>query len=82
MVINISSLQDTVVGLQALANYAALVYGGGIDLTVTFSDQHGNGFPTYTVSDENSLLLQRHPLSVPNLLSLEVTGSGCALVQV
>ncbi|ELT94944.1 hypothetical protein CAPTEDRAFT_228650 [Capitella teleta] len=74
-----ASTQDTVVALQALAQYASLVFGQGVDLEVQ-TEALGLA-QTFPVSSSNALLLQRASLPLPNRLSFSVTGSGCALVQ-
>jgi hypothetical protein len=69
-----------VVALQALAQYARLVHGLGVDLTV---QAEGLGLmQSFSVSSSNALLLQRASVELPNRLTFGVTGSGCALVQV
>ena len=72
--------QDTVVALQALAKYASLVYGEGVDLTV---DALGSDLDhTFTINNHNSLLLQQRPITLPNSVGFTIRGTGCALVQV
>ncbi|XP_064647482.1 alpha-2-macroglobulin-like [Lineus longissimus] len=74
-----SSTQDTVVALQALAKYASLAYSDGINLNVGIM---GEGLDeTFSVRDDNSLLLQKKPIQVPNDLTINASGTGCALVQ-
>ena len=73
------STQDTVVGLQALAAYASLVYGGGTDLEVTTS---ASNLPEVEITDANSLVLHQQEVEVPGSVSYSVTGKGCALIQV
>ncbi len=67
--------------LQALSDYAALVFGGNRSLTVEVSGaRYGRSF---LVHSANSLLLQRDlHVPVPNTLDISATGTGCALVQV
>lgn len=73
-------LQDTIVALQALADYAALVYGEGTNMNIEVSGRRYA--KTFSVADYNSLLLQRDAVSLPNSLTIAASGSGCCLVQV
>ena len=59
--LNISSLQDTVLAMQALAVFSAIVYGGKEDLTV---DVAVPGLShRFTINDDNKLVLQRIEVS-------------------
>lgn len=77
------SLQDTVLGLQAMAEFASKTFtGNATDLSVTFT---GNKMSqTYDITTGvNTLLLQRAPIMhLPNTLSVSTNGTGCALIQV
>lgn len=66
--------------LHALATFARLTYGSPVGLEV-----HAEGVDldaSFTVNGANSLLLQTHPIQLPNRLSFRITGTGCVLVQV
>jgi len=74
-----ASTQDTVVGLQALAQYATLVYGKSTNINVMVS---GLGISeTISVDSTNSLLLHQKSVQVPNSLTVTTTGTGCVFVQ-
>ena len=66
--------------LQALSKYASLLYSTAVDLVVRV---RGRGINRqFTVSSNNTLLLQRQAISVPNNLQFQVAGVGCVLHQV
>ena len=72
--------QDTVVALQALAQFAELVHGDSLDLDVVVKtdDQRER----FYINGTNALLQQTQQITVPNRVLFKVTGAGCALVQV
>uniref|UniRef100_A0A7M4F4L7 Alpha-macroglobulin receptor-binding domain-containing protein n=1 Tax=Crocodylus porosus TaxID=8502 RepID=A0A7M4F4L7_CROPO len=76
-----SSTQDTVIALQALADYGAATYSEVGQNTVSIS----SSMPfkkVFIVNNRNRLLLQQVLLpDVPGNYSLEVNGSGCVFVQ-
>ncbi|XP_069837887.1 ovostatin-like [Dendropsophus ebraccatus] len=76
-----SSTADTVVALQALCSYGALVYQKDASNTVEVN----NGdtvLKQFNLDPENRTLLQTHSLpSIPGNLSIMVHGNGCVLVQ-
>ena len=72
--------QDTVVALQALSHYASLLYGSTVDLVVRATGEGINR--KFSVTSNNTLLLQRQAVPVPNNMHFEVTGEGCVLHQV
>ncbi|XP_078607169.1 CD109 antigen-like isoform X4 [Branchiostoma floridae x Branchiostoma japonicum] len=78
-----SSTQDTVVGLQALAYFAAGVRAGGLDMTVTITSDTDAAFShTFTVNDQNAIVLQQ--VEIPNLtgtLTARAQGTGMGLLQ-
>ncbi len=72
--------QDTVVALQALADFASLAYGDAGSTSVEVS---GDGIQeTFSVSSDNKLLLQRQQIVLPNVINFKVAGDGCVFVQV
>ncbi|XP_071089780.1 alpha-2-macroglobulin-like protein 1 isoform X1 [Haliotis cracherodii] len=77
-----ASTQDTVLGLQAMSEFASKTFtGNATDLSVTFT---GNKMSqTYDITTGvNTLLLQRAPIMhLPNTLSVSTNGTGCALIQ-
>ncbi|XP_029028281.1 alpha-2-macroglobulin-like [Betta splendens] len=76
-----SSTQDTVVALQALALYSALVFSPTGSSTVTV--QSPSGQLTFDVNQNNKLLYQEKTLQdTTGKYSLEVKGSACASVQI
>ncbi|XP_075579145.1 alpha-2-macroglobulin-like protein 1 [Pelecanus crispus] len=77
-----ASTQDTVVGLQALAKYAALTYGSNGDFTVTVTSPTGTA-QDFVLHKSNRLVLQRAALhELPGTYGVQARGQGCALVQV
>ncbi|XP_078507573.1 alpha-2-macroglobulin-like protein 1 isoform X4 [Lissotriton helveticus] len=76
------STQDTVVALQALAKYAALMYSDKPSATVQVSGPD-SFVRKFTVEEENRLLFQRETLPVvPGDYTVSAEGSGCVFVQV
>ncbi|KYO35579.1 alpha-2-macroglobulin isoform X2 [Alligator mississippiensis] len=76
-----SSTQDTVIALQALADYGAASYSEVGRNTVSISSSKPFK-KVFIVNNRNRLLLQQAPLpDVPGNYSLEVNGSGCVFVQ-
>ncbi|XP_019629167.1 PREDICTED: CD109 antigen-like isoform X3 [Branchiostoma belcheri] len=78
-----SSTQDTVVGLQALAYFAAAVRAGGLDMTVTITSSTDSTFShTFTINDQNAIVLQQ--VEIPNVsgtLTARAQGQGMGLLQ-
>uniref|UniRef100_A0A8C2GYG2 Alpha-macroglobulin-like TED domain-containing protein n=1 Tax=Cyprinus carpio TaxID=7962 RepID=A0A8C2GYG2_CYPCA len=77
-----SSTQDTVVALQALAQYSAATYNaeGFISITVTSPSGQRNQF---TVNQDNRLLYQEKQLQeATGTYNLRAKGKGCVFVQV
>ena len=75
-------MQDTIVALQALSLYATVVYQGGVDVSVQINGEQ-NGPMSFAITDDNPLVLQRSELeAIPDTLSAEVSGVGCAFIQV
>ncbi|XP_033969253.1 alpha-2-macroglobulin-like [Trematomus bernacchii] len=76
-----SSTQDTVVALQALALYSALVFSPGGSSSVTV--QSPSDTLTFDVNQNNKLLYQEKLLQdVTGKFSLEVKGTACAAMQI
>ncbi|XP_029028302.1 alpha-2-macroglobulin-like [Betta splendens] len=76
-----SSTQDTVVALQALALYSALVFSPTGSSTVTV--QSPSGQLTFDVNQNNKLLYQEKTLQdTTGKYSLEVKGTACASLQI
>uniref|UniRef100_A0A8C2YY14 Alpha-2-macroglobulin-like n=1 Tax=Cyclopterus lumpus TaxID=8103 RepID=A0A8C2YY14_CYCLU len=75
-----SSTQDTVVALQALALYSALVFSPGGSSAVTV--QTPSGQLMFEVNQNNKLLYQETELhDTTGKFSLEVKGTTCAVMQ-
>ncbi|XP_071112931.1 alpha-2-macroglobulin-like [Haliotis cracherodii] len=75
-----ASTQDTVVALDALSKFAKLAAIGEklkMSLTVEGKDVHKN----FIVSGSNSMVMQTEPLKVPNEITLNGVGTGCAMFQ-
>ena len=84
----VECLQDTVVALQALAEFAKVAYSEGTSIKafVEFTplDDEGSGevFP-FTITTLNRLVLEEETLpSLPAQVTLIASGAGCALLQV
>ncbi|XP_005104186.2 alpha-2-macroglobulin [Aplysia californica] len=78
-----SSTQDTVIGLNALSEFAELAYDATPKDVRVLVDGTDLG-STMSVSERlnNTLLLQTEPIAtLPNKLQIKVKGVGCALVQ-
>lgn len=79
-----SSTQDTVIGLQALSEFAELIYTPDIDFTVQLMSSVDPNFrKTVTVNQQNSMVLQL--VEIPNVAgSLDVTanGRGIGMLQI
>ncbi|KFU93667.1 Ovostatin, partial [Chaetura pelagica] len=76
-----SSSQDTVVALQALAQYGYLTFSkkGLNTVKVNFMDYPSK---TFQVNDKNRFLLQQISLpTIPGNYSVEVNGTGCVYLQ-
>ncbi|XP_055022853.1 alpha-2-macroglobulin-like isoform X3 [Boleophthalmus pectinirostris] len=79
------STQDTVVALQALSLYSAVVYSPDGSSTVLVRDLNRptEGSLSFTVEPSNKLLYQERPLGgAAGQYSVEVTGSACTSIQV
>ncbi|XP_074007846.1 alpha-2-macroglobulin-like protein 1 [Numenius arquata] len=77
-----ASTQDTVVSLQALARYAALIPQEIRDLQVTVKGEEASTLEFY-VHRNNKLVLHQAPLlAVPATYTVQATGSGCVYVQI
>ncbi|MGH0183688.1 UNVERIFIED_CONTAM: hypothetical protein FKN15_012916 [Acipenser sinensis] len=76
-----SSTQDTVVALQALARYSALVYSSEGSSTLTVRSK-GGFMRQFHLDQSNRLLYQEEPLQeVPGEYSVEAEGKNCVFVQ-
>lgn len=76
------SFQDTVVALQALAQYAYLTFS---KKTLNTVEVHFMETPSkiFQVNDKNRFLLQQASLpTIPGRYNVEVNGSGCVYLQV
>lgn len=79
-----SSTQDTVVGLNALSEFAALAYANeSTNLILSVISQKTKQTFAFSVTPDNTLQLQREQLELSGDTSLVITaeGLGCALVQ-
>ncbi|MBN3277200.1 A2ML1 protein, partial [Polyodon spathula] len=76
-----SSTQDTVVALQALARYSALVFSPEGSSTLTVRSKRGF-MRQFHLDQSNRLLYQEEPLQeVPGEYSVEAEGKNCVFVQ-
>ncbi|XP_010154554.1 PREDICTED: alpha-2-macroglobulin-like protein 1 [Eurypyga helias] len=77
-----ASTQDTVVSLQALAQYAALIPQEMRDVKVTVKGKEASSPLKFHVHRNNKLVLhQASLLEVPGVYTVQVMGSGCVYVQ-
>ncbi|XP_064607902.1 alpha-2-macroglobulin-like isoform X2 [Liolophura sinensis] len=76
-----SSTQDTVVALQALAEYGTIAYTDGLDMAVTVSDDEED-LVTVELSDTDSLIPTRQRIdTLPTQVKISASGDGCAMIQ-
>lgn len=76
-----TSTQDTVLGLEALTKYAAVVNSNKTDLSILVVA--GTMEEHYKMNTDNRLVLKQLPLPVlPTLVEIFTEGEGCLLVQV
>ena len=77
------STQDTMIALQALAEYSLKITEDETDLEIEF--EHDGKEIEFEVTEDNKLLLQMQKLTLDSSksapVSVEVEGSGCFLVQ-
>ncbi|XP_014795623.1 PREDICTED: ovostatin-like [Calidris pugnax] len=76
-----SSSQDTVVALQALAQYGYLTFSKKVlnTVKVNFMESPSN---TFQVNEKNRFLLQQASLpTIPGNYNVEVNGTGCVYLQ-
>ncbi|XP_029896597.1 alpha-2-macroglobulin-like protein 1 isoform X1 [Aquila chrysaetos chrysaetos] len=76
-----ASTQDTVVSLQALAQYAARIPQEIRDVKVTVKGKEASPLE-FHVHRNNKLVLHQAPLlAVPGMYTVQATGSGCVYIQ-
>uniref|UniRef100_S4RX82 CD109 molecule n=1 Tax=Petromyzon marinus TaxID=7757 RepID=S4RX82_PETMA len=77
-----SSLLDTVVGLQALSEFAARTTGSRSNLQVRATSKLLTGPLSFTVNSANALVLQRAEVKACEInVALSATGAGFAVAQ-
>ncbi|XP_053925279.1 alpha-2-macroglobulin-like protein 1 isoform X2 [Cuculus canorus] len=76
-----ASTQDTVVSLQALSQYAALIPQDMRDVKVTVKDKEASPLEFHVHKNNKLVLHQASLLTVPGTYTVQVTGSGCVYVQ-
>ncbi|XP_065195479.1 CD109 antigen-like [Sycon ciliatum] len=79
------STQDTVVGLQALADFAMLVSATPPTMNINIASEGGaSAFSqSFSVNSVNSLVLQQtEDFPVPSTLALSATGSGTVVLSI
>ncbi|XP_061217214.1 alpha-2-macroglobulin-like isoform X5 [Neopsephotus bourkii] len=76
-----ASTQDTVVSLQALAQYAALIPQEIKDVKVTVKGKETSPLEFHVHRNNKLVLHQTSLLAVPGVYTVEATGSGCVYVQ-
>ncbi|KAE8589622.1 hypothetical protein XENTR_v10017659 [Xenopus tropicalis] len=75
------STQDTVVAIEALAAYGLLIFKPNANHNVVIKSGNGQ-VGQLTLNQTNRLLVQRQPLpAVPGQYAIDVSGTGCCLVQ-
>ncbi|XP_066919557.1 alpha-1-macroglobulin-like isoform X3 [Clytia hemisphaerica] len=75
-----SSTQDTVLAMQALANFADLTYGSSMNMNIQMED--GKDTNEFEITSKNNLVLQQvEDIPVPSTLKIKASGDGCALLQ-
>ncbi|NWH73716.1 A2MG protein, partial [Piaya cayana] len=73
--------QDTVVSLQALSQYAALIPQEMRDVKVTVKDKEASLLEFHVHKNNKLVLHQASLITVPGTYTVQVTGSGCVYVQ-
>ncbi|KAM6091994.1 alpha-2-macroglobulin-like protein 1 [Theristicus caerulescens] len=76
-----ASTQDTVVSLQALAQYAALIPQEIRDVKVTVKGKEASPLEFHVHRNNKLVLHQASLLGVPGMYTVQVTGSGCVYAQ-
>ncbi|KAH3836725.1 hypothetical protein DPMN_110099 [Dreissena polymorpha] len=75
-----SSTQDTVVALQALSRFAALIFSDTFNIQATVTA--GTFTHTFNINKQNALVMQSVVLpSIPSQVSVSATGHGMALLD-
>ncbi|KAH3835183.1 hypothetical protein DPMN_108530 [Dreissena polymorpha] len=76
-----SSTQDTVVALQALSRFAAMIFSDTFNIQATVTA--GTFTHTFNINKQNALVMQSVVLpSIPSQVSVSATGHGMALLDV
>jgi len=78
----ISPLQDTVIGLQALAKFASLIYSDGVSADIEVESASGDSLAVFAITDENSLVEYREEMDEITDITVNARGKGCFLFQV
>jgi len=76
------STQDTVIGLQALAEYAALIYSDGLRASISVKEKLSNTqVATFSLTNSNSFV--QFTEAIPRVvdLTMRASGTGCFLIQ-
>ncbi|XP_015727585.1 alpha-2-macroglobulin-like protein 1 isoform X2 [Coturnix japonica] len=76
-----ASTQDTVVSLQALAQYAALIPHKVRDVKVTVKGKEASSLEFHVHKNNKLVLHQASLLELPGIYTVQATGSGCVYVQ-
>ncbi|OXB72226.1 UNVERIFIED_CONTAM: hypothetical protein H355_013405, partial [Colinus virginianus] len=76
-----ASTQDTVVSLQALAQYAALIPHEIRDVKVTVKGKEASPLEFHVHKNNKLVLHQASLLEIPGMYKVEATGRGCVYVQ-
>ncbi|POI32181.1 hypothetical protein CIB84_004068, partial [Bambusicola thoracicus] len=76
-----ASTQDTVVSLQALAQYAALIPHEVRDVKVTVKGKEASPLEFHVHKNNKLVLHQASLLEVPGMYTVQATGSGCVYIQ-
>ncbi|KAM6290379.1 alpha-2-macroglobulin-like protein 1 [Porphyrio hochstetteri] len=76
-----ASTQDTVVSLQALSQYAALIPQEIRDVKVTVKGKEASPLEFHVHRNNKLVLHQASLLAVPGMYTVQATGSGCVYVQ-
>ncbi|XP_078504189.1 CD109 antigen-like [Lissotriton helveticus] len=78
-----ASTQDTIMALQALSQFAALLTSSNTALVVSVSESRSQNPISFQINPGNLLLLQSHKIEIVQPISLNVSalGNGIAVVQ-
>ena len=70
------------IGLQAIAKYASLIYSNGISVGIAVTNSSRNTIASFTINNDNSLVEYREQMNDITDIRMTASGTGCFLFQV